>query len=509
MSRRPGRATRTIIGITAACLLPGLPGAGSVEFAGPSPARAQVPAEPLAFPTPAERADYGSYTGARQVVPYLDRLSREFEGVEIGTLPGSRIPVARIASTGTEPPLRVLVLAAQHGTERAGLEVALRLVRDVVAGRLERLRSGLELRIVPMANPDGVENRRRLSAEGIDLHLDHIRLEAIETRAIWAEYAAWRPHLVLDLHELGPSEYPLQIGVPTHPNAPGARRLARYYLMPYVANELARADVPFHEYVAPWVDGETAERAARPTRGPGADRDDVWFTPPPLDPATARNAFALAGSASFYIATSSSRDIIGLRERTERLHLAVSALLTAAVAQAPVVRATVEAAERMPKDSLVLRARYVEARPGAGLPWIFINERGQREQDYLRPWRSRVAVERRLSTPAGWWVEPDRVALIAALRDHGFLVGSAHPAGDGVARAMAYPDCPDAGDPVESEVPADALWVPADQAGGRLLFTLIEPASRGGWFASDGGFGRPESDGCGPGGRFPVYRRAR
>ena len=475
-------------------------------IAGPAAVRAQAPAEPLAFPTPAERADYGAYTAPGQVVPYLDRLSREVEGVEIGTLPGSRIPVARVASTGTEPPLRVLVLAAQHGTERAGLEVALRLVRDVTVGRLEGLRSGLELRVVPMANPDGVAERRRLSAAGIDLYRDHIRLEASETRAIWAEYAAWRPHGVLDLHELGPSEYPLQIGVPTHPNAPGVRRLARYYLMPYVANELARADVPFHEYVAPWVDGETAERAARPIRGPEAEGDDFWFTPPPLDPATARNAFALAGSASFYIATSSSRDIIGLRERTDRLHLAVSALLTAAAAQAPVVRATVEAAERMPKDSLVLRARYVEARPGAGVPWIFINDRGQREQDYLRPWRSRVAVERRLSTPAGWWVEPDRAALIAALRDHGFRVGSADPAGGEAVRGAAYFGCPDAGDPVAADVPAGGLWVPADQPGGRLLFTLIEPASRGGWFASDGEPERRESDECGPGGRFPVYR---
>ena len=500
MSRRLAWVMATVVGIAAG-------------LEGPSLVHAQVPAEPLAFPTPAEAADYGAYSAPQQVVPYLDRLSAEFEGVEIGTLPASRIPVARIASTGTETPLRVLVLAAQHGTERAGLEVALRLVRDVVAGRLASLRSGLEVRVVPMANPDGVENRRRLSAAGIDLDRDHIRLEAAETRAIWAEYAAWRPHRVLDLHELGPSEYPLQIGVPTHPNAPGARRLARYYLMPYVANELARADVPFHEDVASWVDGETAERSARPLRGPEADGAGSWFTPPPLDPASARNAFALAGSASFYIATSSSRDILGLRGRTERLHLAVSALLTAAAAQAPVVKATVEAAGRMPKDSLVLRARYVETRPGAGVPWIFINERGQREQDYLRPWRSRVSVERRLATPAGWWIEPDREGLVAALRGHGFRVGSADPVGgEARPRAMAYAGCPDAAEPAATEIPAEGLWVPADQAGGRLLSTLIEPASRGGWFDSDDGAGRDEpdeSDACGPNGRFPVYRGVR
>ena len=248
-------------------------------------------------------------------------------------------------------------------------------------------------------------------------------------------------------------------------------------------------------------------------RDTGAEAGASGFTPPPLDPASARNAFALAGSASFYIATSSSRDIIGLRERTQRLHLAVSALLAAAVAQAPAVIAAHEAAERLPKDSLVLRARYVEARQGAGAPWIFINERGQREQGYLRPWRSEVSVERRLSIPAGWWVEPDREALIAALRGHGFEVGASGPAGgeaaEAAARAMAYSGCPGAGEPVAAEIPADGLWVPADQAGGRLLFTLIEPASRDGWFASGPGPAAGRRAECGPDGRFPVYRGMR
>ncbi len=484
-------------------------------------ARAQAPAEPLALPTPAERAGYRAYTAPDEVAPYLDRLSREVEGLVAGTLPDSRIPVLRIASTDAESPLRVLIVAAQHGTERAGLEVGLRIARDLAVGRLARLRSRIEVRIAPMANPYGVENRRRTSAEGIDLDRDHVRLEASATRALWGEYVRWRPHLVLDLHELGPSEYPLQVGVPTHPNAPGARRLARYYLMPYVANALARADVSFHEFVAPWVDGETTERAAVPARD-GLEADETaWFTPPPLDPSSARNAFALAGSASFYIATSSSRDIIGLRERTERLHRAVSALLTAAAARAPEAIATYEAAASLPKDSLVVQARYVEARPGAGMPWIFMNERGQREQGHLRPWRSQVSVERRLSTPRGWWIEPDQRALIEALRAHGFEVEEAGSGeGNAVPTALAYPGCPGMGDHVATEPsgaepdvaglvaverPVEALWVAADQPGGRLLFTLIEPWSRGGWFTSGDG---PSPEDCDPDGRFPVYRAA-
>ncbi|MFW6084596.1 MAG: M14 family zinc carboxypeptidase [Gemmatimonadota bacterium] len=492
------------VGIATLLLALGPPGARTGGPASPSVASAQAPAEPLPHPTPAERSDYQAYAPPGEVVSYLDRLSREVDGLEVGVLPGSRVPVARVASTGAESPLRVLVVAAQHGTERAGIEVALRVVRDLVAGRLAKLRSRLEVRVVPMANPEGVENRRRLSPDGIDLDRDHVRLEAPETRALWEEYTAWRPHLVLDLHEIGPSEYPLQVGVPTHPNAPGARRLARYYLLPHVANELARADVPFQEYAASWVDGETAERAARPVRDTAAGGETHWFTPPALDPAYARNAFALAGSAAFYIATASSRDIIGFRDRTERLYLAVSALLKAAAVVSSEVAATYESAARTPKDSLAVRARYVETGPGASQPWIFVNERGQREQGRLRPWRSRVSVERRLPAPAGWWVEADRRGLIAALRGHGFETRDSAPERRAAApAAMAYAGCPDDADPVAAEPPADALWVPADQPGGRLLFTLIEPGSRGGWFRS--GDGTPTAE-CGADGRYPVYR---
>lgn len=512
MSGRPRRTTPTAAGLATLVLALGIPGSGG-GIGTPSPASAQAPAEPLPLPTPAERADFQAFTAPEQVAPYLDRLSREVEGVSVGTLPDSPVPVARIDSKRAEPPLRVLIVGAQHGTERAGLEVGLQLVRDLTVGRLARLRSSLEVRVIPMANPAGVESRRRVSADGIDLDRDHVRLTAPETRALWAEYVRWRPHLVVDLHEIGPSEYPLQVGVPTHPNAPGVRRLARYYLLPHVANALARADVPFHEVVAPWIDGETAERAAVPVRDTLEATEAVWFTPPPLDPSSARNAFALAGSVTFYVATSSSRDIIGLRERTERLHLAVSALLTAAAARAPEVIATYEAAARVPKDSLAVRARYVEAQPDAGAPWIFINERGQREQGQLRPWRSRVSVERRLPTPAGWWIEPGQRGLVEALRGHGFEVMEARPDDGSDPAALGYPTCPGDGisgaaeppvaDPVPVEPPAEGLWVPADQPGGRLLFTLIEPGSRGGWFASEEG--QPAGE-CDPDGRFPVYR---
>lgn len=499
-----------------------------LSFATVRSLEAQTPAVPVSLPTPAERAGYLSFTALDEVGPYLGRLAAETSGLTVDTLSGpASAPIVRIAADPPDaaaPVARVLVIGAQHGIERAGTEVALRLARDLTVGRLADLRRALEVRIVPTANPWGVENRQRENAAGVDLDADHVRLAAPETRALWREYAAWRPDLVLDLHEVGPSEYDVQVGVPTNPNAPAARRFARFYLLPWAANQLARDNIRFHEYVTPWIEGRAVERAAVPAPDSLRDRDPpaVWFTPPALAATSARNAFALAGSVSFFVAVSSSRDIVGLERRSDAMYTMVAALLEAAAGQADRLVAAATAARALPKDSLVLRARYVAAGPGVRMPWLFINERGQREQGVLAPWRPTVESVRSLPAPAGWWIAPGAGDLVATLRAHGFSVQQA-PTDAGAVRLLAYPGCGTpggAGDAAADDnapapgaapmlraapdaPPSGSVWVPADQPGGRLLFALVEPWSDTGWFAS-----APSTD-CEPDGTYPVYRAVR
>ncbi len=95
------------------------------------------------FPTPAEQAEYLSFTPADEVLPYLSSLVDAAGGFQLDTLivlnrgngdavplPVARIPVS--SPLGETPAVRVLILGSQHGTERAGLEVALRMIRDLV-----------------------------------------------------------------------------------------------------------------------------------------------------------------------------------------------------------------------------------------------------------------------------------------------------------------------------------------------------------------------------------------
>jgi hypothetical protein len=104
-----------------------------------------------------------------------------------------------LARGRADAPLRVLLLAGQHGDERP----AQRTVESLLAmppSELDRRLPNLQLGIIPEANPDGCAARSRLNADGIDLNRDHQLLRSEETAAIHQFVPNWQPHVVLDLH---------------------------------------------------------------------------------------------------------------------------------------------------------------------------------------------------------------------------------------------------------------------------------------------------------------------
>ena len=477
----------------------------AAALVGPIHVSAQESGRDRPLPTPAERLDYLAFTSADEVIPYLAALAEATGSFELDTLvvlnDGMRgvvpLPVARVpvlSALGETPAVRVLILGSQHGTERSGLEVGLRIIRDLVDGDLGPLRRTLDVRVIPMTNPLGVARRTRGAAGGVDLNRDHVALAAAEARAVWEEVADWRPHLVLDLHELGPTEYSVQIGVPTHPNVDrGLAEFARYYMLPQVANRLARGNIWFHEYVAAWTENEDED----------GNGDETYYTPAPLEAANARNAFALAGAVSFLVETASSRDIMGLEERTERVYLTTRAFLEAAVLLAEELTTVVEGASVLRDSSLSVAARYTATSSAAILPWVKLNDRGLRVRTTLSPWLPVVTIDATLSVPDGWMIEDRGGALIDVLMAHGFDVERLNEPTERL--VQAYPACPETvadssiEPPEAHRFPAGSWWVSADQAGARLLFTIVEPWSQDSWFA-----GAEEID-CTED-TYPVYR---
>ncbi len=489
MTGRTGGRRGLAISLVLAAIASVVPPAAAAQ--GTAAARQSVPALP---PTPAEAAGWLASTPPDSALPWLERLAADpgarlrvdtlavipaagaaSAAIPVAFLPPPRGRAAPGAETGggAEGRLRVLVVGGQHGDERAGYEVALRLARDLAAGPLAPLREALDVAVVPVLNPVGMRLGTREDGAGIDPNRDHVTLSSPAVRALWELYARWRPHVVLDLHEMGPSPYAAQVGIPTHPNAdPDLVELARYRLLPHVVRRLAAANVRFHEYVAVHPD----------PAGPPVAGADTFVSLAPIAANNARNAFTLAGSLGLLLETASGGEVDGLRERSDRLHLMATAFLEVVAGLADEVRDAVgRGAQEEPSPLLALRARNAPDPERPYLLWQRWNLRGVAVPDTLAPWRPRVERLAALPVPAAWAIRPEARDLAALAALHGIRVERlTAPAR---VRVGVYRD-PGAPVPRERTLEPGTWIVPADQRGQRLAFTLLEPGSEDGWFGA-------------------------
>ncbi len=104
-----------------------------------------------------------------------------------------------------EEKMRLFIIARQHGNEPAGTTAALALIEHFAAApsSLEQaVLNHLQIIAVPVANPDGAEADRRANGAGVDLNRDWVSATQPETQALLAAVEKYRPHTILDLHEL-------------------------------------------------------------------------------------------------------------------------------------------------------------------------------------------------------------------------------------------------------------------------------------------------------------------
>ena len=98
-------------------------------------------------------------------------------------------------------PLRIFILAGQHGDEPDAREAA----RDFVSGFRDAANCpAVQVAVVADGNPDGSAINTRRNARDLDLNRDHLLLAAPETAAIHAFARRWKPDLVLDVHTYRP-----------------------------------------------------------------------------------------------------------------------------------------------------------------------------------------------------------------------------------------------------------------------------------------------------------------
>lgn len=95
----------------------------------------------------------------------------------------------------------VLLVGQQHGDEPAGSEALLVIAQRLARGPLEALLDRVNVIVLPRANPDGAQERRRATASGIDVNRDHLLLKTPEAQAQATLVRDYRPVVVVDAHE--------------------------------------------------------------------------------------------------------------------------------------------------------------------------------------------------------------------------------------------------------------------------------------------------------------------
>jgi len=393
-------------------------------------------------------------------------------------------PISVVHVGGETAPLRILIVAGQHGDERRGRQAVTQFVEHGQPAQDRAAPVGIA--VVPDANPDGTAQGVRTNARGVDLNRDHLRLAAAETRALHQFVRSWRPHLVVDVHDFPPRRrhllaqqlvycHDVFLDVPTHPVArhPALGPKGSRLLQP-VLGALNAA-------------GYRSARYTRVTRS-GRVRHS---TPDVVD---ARNGLALRyGVPTILVETRgpSRRD-----DPTVESHVVAGVQLALALivrwAQEHRVPLT-EARPRMPADdSVPVRTRYRHAARPCRL--AFADPHSGEIRTVVVPGRFTPHLEAtwRVRLPRAYAVPRDRAALLEVLRRHAFAL--VPPSPDGIQRIERYwierlkpsrrPDRSPHDLTLSVQLESGALdehvLVPVGADGGAALAVLLEPASKHG-----------------------------
>lgn len=156
-----------------------------------------------------------------------------------------------------DAPMRILVMAGQHGDEPEARQAAAEFVSRFMEGTL---RAAAHAGVLVDANPDGAIAGTRRNARETDLNRDHLMLLAPETAAVHAFVDSWKPDVVIDVHTYRPWRrelmafdfvYPQEIMIdfPTNPAISTFQGAAlRRKAMSFVEGRLAEAKVRSDRY---------------------------------------------------------------------------------------------------------------------------------------------------------------------------------------------------------------------------------------------------------------------
>ncbi|MBN8426112.1 MAG: M14 family metallopeptidase [Xanthomonadales bacterium] len=189
--------------------------------------------------TPAEQSDFTRTPRYEETMAWFERLDAASEQVQMGQFglspQGRALRTVVLASDGEFTPALaqasgkpiVLIQAAIHPGENEGKDALMALARDLTVANVHRdLLKNVVLVLVPIFNVDGHErfspyNRInqngpeamgwRATAQNLNLNRDYMKADAPEMQAWLSLFNAWRPDLLIDLHNTNGADYQYEL----------------------------------------------------------------------------------------------------------------------------------------------------------------------------------------------------------------------------------------------------------------------------------------------------------
>lgn len=383
--------------------------------------------------TAAETSGWAELTSHQDVVSFYRALaerSPEVRLAEIGrSIEGRPLHLVTISRPAVSEPWLahalgkpiVFIGAQVHGDEPAGKEALMQVARELALGSLSSLLDDVIFLLVPQINADGAEAGTwgsRNNAARTNVNRDYLRLAQPESRAvISAVVAPWRPHVVVDAHELvGPPriyDFYTRYGVSLNgPWAPSA--FARHRVVPAVVDALEAAGYTHFVY----------------HRIPGglADDPELGLSPGAYGARALSNYGGAHGAISVLYESVRPRDARADLERRTHKHFVAMRALARFVAENP---GEVVAAVARGRAEIIGRGLAADGRPDSIA--VIVEEAASRHETYrfmsdgrlvevLTPILDTAVVRLARARPAAYAIDAARSDIAEHLWLHGVHV---------------------------------------------------------------------------------------
>lgn len=223
------------------------------------------------LPTPLEAALHTRISTSAEMSTFIHALAAEhpqLARMEVlgNSSEGRPLEVMLLSApyAADEPPrLKVMIIGSQHGAaEPAGGEALLVIARELLAGPLRPLLAALDVILLPNANPDGRDLKRRANANWINLNTDFVLLSQPETRLLKEALSRYSPDALLDSHESAIlkrktlakegylTDFNAQFEIANNPAIPIALRdYALNDFLPALLERVSAGGLPAHRYI--------------------------------------------------------------------------------------------------------------------------------------------------------------------------------------------------------------------------------------------------------------------